>query len=197
MDISGLAKKTETDQRRWHHSVNVHKVRKTELLFKLLLLTKPYNHHSQNNWRQMSCWLFTTKNQQWHLWIEIILLVAWMIMNHVCLKSNLTSTAFSEALWNASDIIVGCSPLLSKLRHCFSKAPAKTTTAQPKYSSTFSHHARTFIVHFTLDKHCQITNGPRVKQLYLQTQKSNSSGESLSTMWHKLQFFENGAVRWL
>jgi hypothetical protein len=94
--------------------------------------------------------LFTTKNQQWHLWIEIILLVAWMIMNHVCLKCNLTSTAFSEALWNASDIIVGCSPLLSKLRHCFSKAPAKTTTAQPKYSSTFSHHARTFIVHFTL-----------------------------------------------
>ncbi len=86
-------------------------------------------------------WLFTTKNKQWHLWIEIILLVAWMIMNHVCLKCNLTSTAFSEALWNASDIIVGCSPLLSKLRHCFSKAPAKTTTAQPKYSSTFSHHA--------------------------------------------------------
>lgn len=151
MDISDLAKKTETNQRRWHHSVNVHKVRKTKLLFKLLLLTKPYNHHSQNNWREMSCCLFTTKNQQWHLWIEIILLVAWMIMNHVCLKCNLTSTAFSEALWNASDIIVGCSPLLSKLRHCFSKAPAKTTTAQPKYSSTFSHHARTFIVHFTLD----------------------------------------------
>jgi hypothetical protein len=44
MDISDLAKKTETNQRRWHHSVNVHKVRKTELLFKLLLLTKPYNH---------------------------------------------------------------------------------------------------------------------------------------------------------
>jgi hypothetical protein len=123
---------------------------------------KAYNHHSQNNWREMSYWLFITKNQQWHLWIEIILLVAWMIMNHACLKCNLTSTAFSEALWNASDIIVGCSPLLSKLRHCFSKAPAKTTTAQPKYSSTFSHHARTFIVDFTLDKHCQITNGPWV-----------------------------------
>jgi hypothetical protein len=56
-------------------------------------------------------------------------------------KSNLTSTAFSEALWNASEIIVGCSPLLSKFRHCFSKAPAKTTTASPKQPSTFRYHS--------------------------------------------------------
>jgi hypothetical protein len=65
-------------------------------------------------------------------------------------KCNLTSTAFSEALWNASEIIVGCSPLPSKFRHCFSKAPAKTTTATPKqHSDIIQNHARPLIVQCT------------------------------------------------
>lgn len=58
---------------------------------------------------------------------------------------ELTSTAFSDALWRASEIVVGCTPLLSKFKHCFNNAPANTTTTEHKWTPELLQH---------LLKHC-------------------------------------------